>query len=418
MRRNILLPDSRRTMQTVTVRYSLAGGTEGGPVSLVAANWELAQRGLMTFPGDVIAARLRVRNYSQSTSLAYANTLNVTGFWMGLPSFTSVPQLASPASVIWQPYFKSPPSLVVPSFTTDAAGAETVSNWITDRAVLPRRGVLYGWSMGMLSPTNPTTVALSSSGDTLHFGRGGGNYLGISTSAQAGAAHLPNGEIAATGPGGFLDVRLEVVMAMMPVAVAIGDSILAGSTADFAGAGPAHNAFGQAGIRNGFAAQNMGVGGSVAQGWAGADPLTDWRYQRFDWRTSPPDVVLLQHGYNDINTGALTDIQLEGYQQTLIDNVRKLAPLAKIYLKTLIPGSFASASAKETYRQSYNAWARSLPYGISGVIDWDDAMNPAGLCALVGGNVVGNTLYMTNGNPHPKRAAQSVLAQRIPSFTR
>lgn len=404
---------------TIRALYSLSSPTASH--ASYGASQELCNRGQIAFPADVLAMRIRVRNWYPSTTVggvAVAGAINITGLWMGVP--------LQPAAPPWLGYCKNPLTQVVPTFNTDAGGAESYSNWVTNRAVLPRRDQVYAWSMGAVMPSG-VTFATGSLGGLL-FGLGSGNGKNLSTAAQAGGAHIPGGvapAAVATGGGNLLDLRLEVVMRDMPVVSAFGDSIFAGYGHDYPNY--AHEgAFGRAGLAHGFAAQNLSIGGQQGALYA-ADPLTSQRYQRVDWDTSPPDAVIIAHGRNDIDPGgaASSEATLQANIQTLMDNARALAPRAKIYLTSVMPGQFTGGTsgnlAAGTYnaiRLAYNAWARSLPYGAHGCIDWDDAMNPPGTPLNGDSTVNGNPLYMVETDPHPYRAGQSVLAKTFPSFAR
>jgi len=402
--------NSKRSEDTICVRYTIGGDGGSSVFTTTQANWELCQRGLVAFPGDVLAMRLRVRNRTINTDTDHPNDITIPAWYLGRrPLFD--------AAHWWTGRFKVAPDSVFPSFVVPGGG-EGVSAWVTTPSLMPRKGVIYGYSMPIQAPTSGTVIAQGGDGG-LVWGATSTSMVGVSQPAQAGAARRPlgiEGEIAS--PFQYFDVRLEVVMRRIPILTGIGDSIFRGhvnETDVYGYHGGTYNyeaAAGMAGLLGGFAVQNIAVGGSNSSQYAGVAG-TDWRYQRLDWRTSPPDVVVLQHGTNDIGGLSATAAQLEGTQATIMDTVRGLAPRAKILLTTIIPNNFGQASSQEAARTGYNAWARGLPYGAAGCVDWDNALNPAGT-PLAGSNVVGDPKYLAAADPHPFRAAQSVMARCIP----
>lgn len=162
------------------------------------------------------------------------------------------------------------------------------------------------------------------------------------------------------------DVRLEFVTDDgMREDVLIGDSISAASDADF----PVRESpLATAGRMTGRHVRHHGFGGAafgewVGGSWIGADSMKWQDVTRY----GPADRAFIMLGNNDVHA----DNSLSKMQSDFGKMVAALRERvsSNIVACTVTPRTAWAGTAKETVRQQFNDWLRSLPFGIVAVAD-------------------------------------------------
>lgn len=376
-----------------TKRVTLPVGADGVSVN-TAVNKDYNGRVLVQLPVTTTRWRFRVRNASALSGTASAGAWDFTGVWIGTPLYAAT-------DAQWARVFASAPSQAVAAFTSPADGTEYVSEWVTDPALQFQAGIPKGVSYGMTQAAN----------GTMTYSGQGWTWGGPGAAAAAGNA-TPGG----TGLNNFvvLDSRIEYeFLGTAPVGVMIGDSITSGWTSDtstpasklISGFDPHHSWPGAAGLRNGFAWHNMGVGSSTGAQWSSG---VGWRWDRVDFATSVPDFAIIALGTNDVAAGtALATIQ--GYIHAMVTAMRTRG-INEVYLGTITPRNYVTPTddAKQTAQDSLNAWMRNMPSGISGVIDFEKALQVQAAPRTIDAAYLGSLSY-----PHPNRAGYQRMAAEV-----
>lgn len=369
-----------------------------------AASLDYNGRTLVQLPVTTSRWRFRVRNASGLSGTAYAGAFDFTGVWIGTP-------LYSATGIPWGRTFASAPSQAVPAFSTPADGSEYLTDWVTDPALQFQKGVPLGVSYGMTRGPSGTFV----------YSTQGWTFGGVGAAAGAGSA-AP----AVAGLSNFvvLDTRIEYEYdtasgpAGVPVGVCIGDSITSGWSSDTstpAGTPPLMSGYdphttwpGAAGLRNGFAWVNMGIGSTQAGGSFNWSSLGGWRWDRCDIDTTVPDFAILALGTNDVNA-ARSLAQIQADIQTVITFLRGKG-IQEIYLGTIVPRNYATPAddAKQAVQDSVNAWMRNMPSGVAGVFDFEKALQVQAAPRTMDAAYVGSIGY-----PHPNRAGYQKMAAEV-----
>lgn len=376
-----------------TRRVTLAIGSDGVAVN-TASNKDYNGRALVQLPVTTTRWRYRVRNCSALSGTASAGAWDFTGVWVGTPLYNGTdPQ--------WARVFASTPSQAIQAFTSPADGSEYISEWCSDPTLQFQAGIPKGVSYGM-------TQAASG---TMCYSVQGWTWGGPGAAAAAGNV-TPGG----TGLNNFvvLDSRIEYeYSSTTPTGVMIGDSITAGWTSDtstpasklISGFDPHHSWPGVAGLRSGFTWTNMGVGSTTGAQWSSG---TGWRWDRVDISTYKPDFAVIAIGTNDVFAGTAA-VTIQGYIYSLI-NAMRVNGTNEIYLATLIPRNYATPTddAKQTVQDAVNTWIRNMPAGISGVFDFEKAIQ------LEASPRAMDTAYVGSiGYPHPNRAGYQKLGAEV-----
>lgn len=375
---------------TVTKRVSTPFGSDG-VLTNTAASLDYNQRTLIQLPVTTSRWRVHFRNASGLSGAIQASSWDGTGIWVGTP-------LYSAAGLPWGRTFASAPAQAVGAFTTPSDGSDYVSPWVTDPALQFTKGVPRGLSTG---------IAHSAS-TGFYYSTQGWTYGGAGAAAAAGNA-TPGG----AGLNNFVvgDWRLEYEYDTpagpngVPVGLFIGDSITAGwdsspslpasSPPQMQGFDPHQTWPGAAGMRNGFAWVNLGVGSTRAQQWA---TFSGWRWTRSDISTTVPDFAMVMLGTNDVFDGTAV-ATIQGYIQSVIATLMGLG-IHEVWLATQIPRGFSGSS--ETLRTGLNAWIRNVPAGIAGVIDLDKALRAPATPSGMEPEYFG-------AYPHPNRAGYQAM---------
>ena len=376
-----------------TRRVTLPIGSDGVNNN-TAANKEYNGRALVLLPVTTSRWRMRVRNASALSGSAFAGAWSVTGVWIGTPLYTSTdPQ--------WGRVFASAPSQAVQAFTTPADGSEYVSEWVTDPALQFPAGIPKGVSYGMAQAASGVFVY-----STQGWSWGGAGAAAAAANATPGGVGLNNFVV--------LDWRIEYeFVGDAPVGVFIGDSITAGWTSDtstpaskiISGFDPHHSWVGSAGVRDGFAWHNMGVGSTTGAQWSSG---TGWRWDRVDFATSVPDFAVISLGTNDIAAGTAV-ATIQGYIQAMVAAMRARG-INEVYLGTIIPRNWPTPAndAQQTAQDTLNAWMRNMPGGVAGVFDFEKAVQVQSAPRTMDAAFVGSLGY-----PHPNRAGYQKMASAV-----
>lgn len=376
-----------------TKRVTLPVGSDGVNTN-TAASKEYNGRALVLLPVTTSRWRMRVRNCSALSGTANAGAWDISGVWVGDPLYTSTdPQ--------WGRVFASAPSQALAAWTTPADGSEYVSSWVTDPNLQFQANKPRGVSYGMAQAASGTFV----------YSTQGWTWGGAGAAAAAGNA-TPGG----TGLNNFvvLDWRIEYeFVGSAPIGVFIGDSITAGWTSDtstpaskiVSGWDPHQSWPGAAGIRNGYAWHNMGVGSTTGAQWSSG---TGWRWDRVDFATTVPDFAVISLGTNDAAAGTAA-ATVQGYIAAMVAAMRARG-INEVYLGTITPRNYATPAndANQTIQDALNAWMRNMPAGIAGVFDFEKAVQLQASPRLMDSAYVG-----TIGYPHPNRAGYQRMAAEV-----
>lgn len=388
-------------LPTITKRVTVPIASDGVSTNAIGGGTvvDYNTRSLVQLPVDTTRWRLRVASTSALSGTVLTGIWNCTGVWVGTP-------LYSATGLPWQRAFASTPSQALSSFSTVGDGTEFVSSWVTGSALQFKKGVPTGISYG-LNATAPITLLYSSRGATY------GSTVAGNASSAAGNAAIPSGSGVGLNNLVVLDIRIEyefatTVQGGVAVGAFIGDSITSGWSSDtstpgatppvLSGAEPHQTWPGAAGMRNGFAWINMGVGSTTAAQWSSG---SGWRWARCDLTTNIADFGVISLCTNDVVANA-TESNMETNIQSCVAVLRSLG-INEIYLGTMIARGLSGA--QETARADVNNWMRNMPCGIAGVFDFDKATYLQATPTVLEPDFLGSQSY-----PHPNRAGYQQMS--------
>jgi hypothetical protein len=329
--------------------------TGGGAQGELAAFTSYA----MAFPIDLPAGCVSTewewcqRNRDSVGGAAQTGVINVTaGVTVGQRAFSGVGA--------WMGQTVATPLQAVAPFATASDGAEYVSGTVTNPAHQFGAGLNNCVQTGgTLSGSTP--CVRSNVGCVLSY-----TVDGTSVAAQAQSSAAMSGST--TTATGLFDCRVRIhfvtesgakgIKVVWFLNDSIGERVVgSGSQAQCNESWPV-----AAGLRNGFVAVNLGVGGVLTHAFSDGG----WLLDRADGDTV--DAVEIGTGYNDYDNGHdLATFQTDVL--AVMDSVRTDYGVDKIALASTIPGSLSDA--EDTERRLGNAWLAEMPYGARWFIDFE-----------------------------------------------
>lgn len=234
--------------------------------------------------------------------------------------------------------------MVAGAFTTNSAGGEWVSEWVTDRPIRHHKDYLL--SYGYTSAVQP------------NYSASAGGW--ITTSAADVSALDPARTQVKSVP---LDVWLEVkVAAETPVIATVGDSLSLGIQATL----PVYDSWSaKHAVANGAIHSVYAIGGSQATDWV---DTANRRLSKWE-ACAKPDAVILALGNNDIFSYNVSLATMQ--ERTLAVAAMARSHLADaVYLTTILPRIGASAGPQSVW-SAFNSWLlTTLPAGARECFDF------------------------------------------------
>lgn len=365
-----------------TKRITLSVSGDGGTGTFNGFT-DYAQRLRVALPVTPTRWRLRIRNARIIPFSAQTGVLTFQPVYLGTPSY--------PTGGIWAAATTATMTQVLPSFTTDSAGAEYTSSWVTDGGTYFTPGVEKVLSFGWTTTGTSVNLANGTLGGKSFWDTGASAAVANTTGAGSSASNT------------FLDIRLEYEYAdtqNRPTVLAVGDSITAGYEGQPEGTGvaPHETWIGQACMRKGIPWVNIGVSGSSTGNWTTS---TDWAWTRCDLTTTVPDVAVVSLGTNDY-LGAVSLTTYKANVGSIVTILRNLG-IPRIFLTTCIP---TSQTTNEATRLSYNTFVQTLPWGVDGCFEFAKAIEIQGTAATPDSDYVTTT-------PHPQKRGYQRMAAAV-----
>jgi len=335
------------TSQRAALRLS-AGGSESDGTSAVP---QMLGRVPFKFPISPKRVRLHARNVRNSfNEQTITGSFPCNGVYLG--------RAALDATGAPTPTFPEAPRQVLAPFAFPADGSEVVSDWIdVDGFAEANAFMLLSFSINV-----PAGQARS---------RSVGRMWWSSTTTDPAALSINSPASTEINLDWWMEYEYDDIT---PHVLFIGDSLTWGTGSTWPG--PDGYAV-QAAARTGVACTNAAFhGSSIQNGWLPAQ--VKWGQIRAITR---PQMIDLGLGSNDLNNGR-TLAQLQADYGTLLARLRAEHPGVPIMCRTIMPRGFDEA--KEGARLAFNAWIKTRPFGIAGVIDITGPVtNPASPTALL-----------------------------------
>lgn len=368
--------------------------TIGSPNRLVAhgGGLEWLQRTLVVMPATTSRWRLAVANRNAQTGAAPGQGGTLASVYIGEPEYPAGGRWAGACTAALDAAITEP--LTVPTDGSDAR-----SEWVTDPALQFQAGAPTALSIAATTNVEGTGVIAS---DCVAF-------CGLGVNNQVGAAATPG--VAAD----FIwDVRIEyetVVPGGTPLVVVVGASGESGYNPD-TGALPAESWPHVAARLGAFLVINGGVGSSVTSDWTSSSGRP---YERLALSSDVPDVAVIgMLSSNDIGAMAGGDAATAGQIathlalmkanfETIVDNLRADGADA-VYAATIPPRGYSAAGSFENLRGQFNAWLRTLPLGLAGLLDFERALRDVTATSDL------DPLLRSSDNIHPNLGGAQIIA--------
>lgn len=321
--------------------------------------------------------RIRLMNYDERENIAYTcASLTILGIYIGPAEMDANGDLTG--NIIGTPVMLPASAFAMPDGAT---------YWT---------GVLRGYT---LSKGQPYMLSLAYTTDgTGQLYRGRGTIFGSAATVDVSKGTVTN----KVYPTSFcpLNVRMEASGTALR-ALIVGDSHSVGSAA----LEPVYESpWSYWAVRSGVLLANNAEHGSATPHWQDASQLK-WT-QISD--AGGADVLMYWLGQNDVyNATPPTLDALKTQTLKVISNARVMAGVKRVYVGTLMPKTEASIQAQEDLRLAYNAWVKTCPPGIDGVMDIDSAVSDP-----TTGEV--RPEYMSTDNLHLNTAGCAAVGMAVP----
>ncbi|MDR7081448.1 lysophospholipase L1-like esterase [Arthrobacter ginsengisoli] len=359
--------------------FSFGGG---GGASATTSVSEMIVRTPFRLPVKPTRARLHVQNRNLKDNLGLTpGAFAFTGLWIGKPVLDSVGGLTA--------NFTAAPTNVIGAFSTPADGSEYVSAWFDTSAIIDAKtdyALSYGYTC--------------TAGQSTH--RATGFHWWSNITGDAAKANLQNmvGTVT-TNQSPHLDIWLEYEFAATnPVNLHVGDSLTDGQMAIYGARDSYPQQFSR---RTGAVAATLAFSGSsLSPGW----DITSPKYGKYAGLVF--DAMYVHLGTNDINAGAsLATVQTR--LGIALDKLRTTYGNVPVYLGIVPPRNFGAGP--EAVRVAYNTWLRTLPFGVTGTMDFDRAVRSAADLKLIDADFNGGD------GTHMSTAGYDKFAQAVPLRT-
>jgi hypothetical protein len=309
----VVIPTTRR------VRHALTA-----PTGVVATSTtDRLDRILVQLPVTTSRWRIRARNWGPFAGTAGTANITLGDAYVGLPALGTGNAIGVPTGG-----FTAAPALAVPGAALGSAGAQYVSDWVTDPALQFQAGQLHLFSQGYTN-SNAGTVGSGQMGVTFAVINNGGM-------AQAGLQAAPAGITSAIGQeiDRFIEYEF-VAVGKVSVGVVISDSTGVGVSSTGVPVRPDQ-------IWGARAAQSLGcpimLGGMSGYSTSNFATPTNGVFSRLGLMTTAdpdriiPDFAILSIGVNDVaavqnDSNTMTNIY------TIAANLRALG-IARIFITT------------------------------------------------------------------------------------
>lgn len=361
-----------------TKRAMLAFGGSGAG-SANASTADFTERLPVLLPVRTKRWRLRIANAPSGVIGAGAQAVKGVAVGKAVMASTGDPTGAIDGTV----------TTALGAFTTNSDGSDYVTAWVTDPDAQFAPNIMHMLSFGWTAP-GATVVGRGSS--LYWFRSGAGASDGFAT-ANAGTY--------STSGGKWFDTRLEYEFdGLGSVGLWVGDSQLEATTGSTSLATYSIYPH-QAGFRSGSVAC-IACRGGVASSLFTSESV--WEWQKLGTEITP-DFGVIDLGIND----AGASVTLATFQSNLltIKNLMKSRyNIDRVFGATIAPRSYASpgSDANETLRLSYNAWLRTCPLGLVGILDFDrELRDPANVRNMI-------APYPGSDNLHRTREAHQAEA--------
>jgi len=378
---------------TRTLVYTNGGqSTLGHAKTPASGTWtQGGLRHVVTVPVSTTRWRIRLRNYDTYNNTNGTGALSGTSIRVG-PQVTGVE--------VNNGNFQAGNSSVIVSspFTVPNTTSFYETPWVTDPALQIMAGVpmVIGWGF--------TMAAQSLNGST-------GEAFVFTTSAaattEATAATTP-----ATGSsmqGTPIDFQVEYeCVSTRPAFLTIGDSIMEGfggikGTTNAAQVPyPISSSYPAQWARNcGALVTNLAQYSTVSAQWAAT---SSDRWSRVNLTNGAYDGALIAIGSNDCSTGVAI-ATFKANMLTVINKVRSIIGNDKpIYLANVMGRAGVTAANKD----AYNNWFGTMPYGVTGIVDFDSIMSTQGAATL--------NSNLTSDTVHPNAIGYATMAGALSGY--
>ena len=369
------------------------GHTVGNTVPSPDAEMDASQRLPFELAVAPDAFRIRIENRQYNAETTFDDGVRLTGLWIGDGGVTEDGTASAPADGILRPtgaYTSIPVELAGP---VDVGPGGFVTDWITPDQYALGDGIPYLLSMGWTAPAGATLAT----------------YPGLSWLAT-GAGSSASSVVSAIAPVGvsttmnYFDISLEYSFSSdAPVLVSIGHSLntpVNGKRKLFPTRGENTSWPQQWAAEHDAIAVNMASSGAVT---------TDFRADSTKWERFAgidPQIVTIWAASNDLSDGHPFD-EVQRNWLEILATVKSQWPDAAVYAMTEPPRGLTGSS--EATRDEWNEWMRSVPDGLSGVIDADALLRGQADPTHLG------PLYDADG-VHVNEAGHALIADAVPAL--
>lgn len=348
-----------------------------------AVDW--LQRALVVLPVTTTRWRLVVASANAFTGTAANRPTSVASVYVGDPDF--------PAGGRWAGNCTgSMVAAITSALSVPGSGADATTGWVTDPAAqfAAHRPKVVSMAMSISAGTDDFIT----SDINAWTAAGSNSYVGT---ADASA-------VLAASAIWIHDVRLEYetqVDPSTPVVLVVGASAESGYNPDTP-QDPSESWPYQLGLRSGCLVIGCGLGGT---GMSAFNSTSNRSLARLDLASTVPDIAVIgTAASNDINAGETLSTLKDMYAN--IRSALTTLGIPRFYALTVPPRSSLD-SGKKTVKNNLNAWLRTLPLGMAGLLDADLLLrDPTSTEAMLAELVCSDSL-------HPSLAAHQLMGDRF-----
>ncbi|MGQ5692140.1 SGNH/GDSL hydrolase family protein [Rhodococcus erythropolis] len=387
------IEDAHGVPVTRSLTYCHGGQVPGAGLKTPSSGtWtQFGFRHVIKMPATTTRWRIRLRNYD--TYFMANGTAPLTG------TSIIVGEQVDPGSEGNSGNFRPGTAVtVVPGpFTVPNTSAFYESVWFTasDRQFVAGQTYVIGWGA-------------SSTAQQLSAATGEAFIFSTAADATNPGTSAPTPPVGTSTQGVPIDFQIEYeTTTTMPAWLFIGDSIMEGYTGIVGTAAaairpyPSYNSYPHQWGRNTRAlAHNIAQFASTSTQWA---TLSEDRWTRTNLGNAYFDGAVIGIGSNDCAAG-LSLATYKANMATIVAKVRSTIGADKpIYLANIIGRTGVTAANKN----AYNDWLSTLPFGVTGLIDFDSALTTPASTTLLG--------TISADAVHPNSTGQAAMARILGS---